>query len=168
MFAIGDKIIYGSDGVFVVSEYANSPIDKNDKRQFYILKPAHGPEGNVIYTPVDNDKISMRPIMTKEEALHFIEQIPSVGVITVEREKNRREKYREVMHDAHGLEYVSIIKTVYMRREEFMKQKKRLPESDNEYERKAKICLYGELSLALDIPLSEVESFITERIHSAG
>ncbi|MBQ8408190.1 MAG: CarD family transcriptional regulator [Clostridia bacterium] len=166
MFAIGDKIVYGSEGVYVVSEYACSPIDKNDKRQFYILKPAHGPEGNVIYTPVDNERVVMRPIMTREEALAFIEQIPDVGIIEVDREKNRREKYRETMHDARGAQYVSIIKTVYQRREEFIKQKKRLPESDTEYERKAKFCLYGELSSSLDIPLAEVEGFITERICS--
>ena len=166
MFAIGEKIIYGAEGVFVVSEYASSPVDKSDTRSFYILKPAYGPEGNVIYTPVDNDRVMMRPVMTREEALAFIERIPTVETVAVEKEKYRRERYREVMKNAGGDEYVSIIKTVYLRRVEFLTQKKRLPESDTEYERKAKFCLYGELSSALDLPLAEVEQFITERIRA--
>lgn len=166
MFAIGDKIVYGAEGVYVVAGYSESPVDKKDTRKFYVLTPTYGPEGNLIYTPVDNDRVMMRPIMTREEAEAFIERMPQIGVITVEKEKYRRERYREVMKNAGGDEYVSIIKTVYLRRVEFLKQKKRLPESDTEYERKAKFCLLGELSSALDIPLAEVEQFITERIRA--
>ena len=164
MFEIGAKIVYGSEGVFVVSEYASSPIDKNDVRSFYILKPAHGPEGNVIFTPVDNERVQMRAIMTRDEALAFLDTVSEIGIVTVEKEKNRRERYRETMADARCKEYVSIIKTVRQRRKEFLRLKKRLSEADTEYEKKARFCLLGELSCALDIPFSEAERLVCERL----
>lgn len=166
MFSIGDKIIYGSDGVFTVSEYTSSPIDKNDTRQFYVLRPVHGPTGNIIMTPVDNERAKMRQVMSREEALAFIDSMPNIEVLTVEREKNRRETYRKALEIASAISMVSIIKTVAERREELAKVKKRPSESDNDYEKKAKHCLYGELSIALEIPMGDVERFIECRLES--
>ncbi len=162
MFTIGEKIVYGSEGVYFVAEYTTSPIDKNDARQFYVLKPVHGPAGNVILTPVDNINVKMRKVMDKQSALDFIEKIPSIEVLTVEREKNRRELYRATLLRGQCEDYVAIIKTVHVRREEFLKAKKHLAESDNDYEKKSKFCLYGELSVSLDIPFDEVEHKIEE------
>ena len=164
LFSIGDKIVYGSEGVFCVAEYTCSPVDKNDDRQFYVLKPTHGPEGNIIMTPVDNINVKMRAVMTYDEAVAFIEKIPDVSVLTVEREKNRRDVYKNALANATCEDYVSIIKTVHGRREDAVKLKKRLAESDNDYEKKSKFCLYGELSIALDIPLAEVEAFIEDKL----
>ncbi len=168
MFSIGDKIIYGSEGVYTVKEFTTSPIDKTDSRPFYVLCPVHGPAGNVIVTPVGNDKVKMRPVMSRDEALAFIDRIPEITTLTVEKEKNRREVYRQTLANATGDDFVSIIKTVMERRELFLKAKKRLSESDNDYERKAKFCLNGELASSLDIPIDEVDSFIKERLASVS
>ena len=168
MFSLGDKIIYGSDGVFTVSEITSSPIDKNDTRQFYVLRPVHGPAGNIIMTPVDNEKAKMRPVMSREDAMAFIDSLHSIEVLVVEREKNRREIYRKTLELASVESLVSIIKTVQMRRIELAKIKKRPSESDNDYEKKAKHCLYGELSIALNIPIGEVEKFIEYRLESVA
>ena len=168
MFSIGDKIIYGSEGVYTVKEFTTSPIDKTDTRLFYVLCSVHGPAGNVIITPVGNDKVKMRPVMSRDEALAFIDRIPEISTLTVEKEKNRREIYRQTLANATGDDFVSIIKTVMERREIFLKAKKRLSESDNDYERKAKFCLNGELASSLDIPIDEVDSFIRERLASVS
>lgn len=168
MFSIGDKIIYGSEGVYTVKEFTTSPIDKTDTRQFYVLCSVYGPSGNVIITPVGNDKVKMRPVMSRDEALAFIDRIPEITTLTVEKEKNRREVYRQTLANATGDDFVSIIKTVMERREIFLKAKKRLSESDNDYERKAKFCLNGELASSLDIPIDEVDSFIRERLASVS
>jgi CarD family transcriptional regulator len=168
LFSLGDKIVYGSDGVFTVSEYASSPIDKNDTRQFYVLRPVHGPAGNIIMTPVDNERAKMRPVMSREEAMTFIDSLHTIEVLTVEREKNRRDIYRAALETASRDSLVSIIKTVQVRRIELAKIKKRPSESDNDYEKKAKHCLYGELAIALEIPLADVERFIECRLESVA
>jgi len=168
LFSLGDKIVYSFDGVFTVSEYASSPIDRNDTRQFYVLRPVHGPAGNIIMTPVDNERAKMRPVMSREEAFAFIDSIPSIEILTVEREKNRRDVYRATLEEANPESLVRIIKTVSVRRKELAKIKKRPSESDNDYEKKAKHCLYGELAIALEIPLDDVERFIECRLESVA
>lgn len=167
MFSIGDNIIYGSEGVYTVTEFTTSPIDKNDTRQFYVLRPVHGPVGNVIITPVGNDKVKMRAVMSREDALDLIDKIPSLPTLTVEKEKNRREVYRVALAEASPEKFVGIIKTVMERRAEMLKLKKRLSESDNDYEKKAKYCLNGELAVSLGMRFDEVDSFIEERLSTA-
>ena len=126
----------------------------------------HGPVGNIIITPVDNEKAKMRLVMSHDEAISFIDTIPDVPILTVEREKNRRDVYRKALDGAGAEVLVSIIKTVMKRREELALVKKRISESDNDYEKKAKFCLYGELSISLGIPMDEVDKFITDRLNS--
>ncbi len=164
MFEIGDKIVYGAEGVFAVSELAGSPTDKKDTRLFYILKPVFGKDTNIIYTPVEGGIIRMRPVISREEAIRLIDRLGEITEVVVEREKNRREVYRTVMKDGCAAEYVSIIKTVMARRTVFFKQKKRLPEADVEYEKRAKLCLYGELSVAMNMPYDRAEAMISERL----
>ena len=168
LFSIGDKITYGSEGVYTVKEFTVSPIDKNDTRQFYVLLPAHGPACNVIITPVDNDKVKMRPIMSRDEALAFIDRIPDIPPLTVEREKDRRDIYRQTLANATGDDFISIIKTVAERREIFFKAKRRLSESDSNYERKSKFCINGELASALGISIDEVDEFIKKRLSAVS
>lgn len=167
LFSIGDNVIYGSDGVFTVAEYSSSPIDKNDTRQFYVLRPIHGQVGNIIMTPVGNEKAKMRAVMSRDEALAFIDAAPTVAPLTVEKEKERRDVYRKALEVASAESLLGIIKTVAIRRAELAKVKKRPSESDNDYEKKAKHCLYGELSVALEIPVAEVEGFIEEKLSAA-
>ena len=164
MYEIGEKIIYGSEGVFLVSGYSDSPIDKNDDRQYYILKPIYGPQGNIILTPVDNDKTTMRTIMSREDALGLIEKISTIPLLEIEKEKLRRDTYKSVVANAVAEGYVSLIKTVCARREIFSKQKRRLSDADTDYEKKAKFCLYGELSVSLDIPFEDVKILIEEKL----
>ena len=166
LFAIGDIIVYGSEGVYVVSEYTASPIDKNDTRQFYLLRPVHGPACNVIMTPVDNTNVKMRQVMNEKAALEFIGKLPEIEVLTVEKEKNRRDLYRATLANARCEDFAAIIKTVRARREDFIRAKKRLAESDNDYEKKSKFCLYGELAVSLGIGLEDVESRIEQLLEA--
>ncbi len=166
MFSIGDKVVYGSDGVFTVTEYTTSPIDKNDTRQFYLLRPVYGPVGDMIITPFDNENVKMRAVMSRDEAIAFIDSFPSIPTLTVEKEKNRRDTYRKALDGATAEVLVSIVKTVKLRREELAKVKKKVSESDNDYEKKAKFCLNGELSIALGISFENVDNFIEDRLAS--
>ena len=160
MFAIGEMIVYGSDGVFVVSEYASSPVDKHDDRVFYVLRPAYGNESDVTYTPADNQRVTMRRVMSRDEAIAFIDTIPDIPELYVENEKKRRIAYRDALSECSNETYIKILKSVRHKREDCLTQRKRLSESDAEYEKKAKYCLYGELATALEIAFNEVEDFI--------
>ncbi|MBE6547826.1 MAG: hypothetical protein E7667_02965 [Ruminococcaceae bacterium] len=166
MFNIGDRVIYEYQGVYTVREISNSPVDKTDERLFYVLVPMYEPECNVIVTPVDNDKV--RGIITQDQAHEIIAKIPSIQPLVVGNERNRREVYKSALGGYKLEDYVSIIKTVYVRREELAKVKKRISETDADYEKRAKHGLYSEFAAVFEIPITEVEQFIINSIENAG
>lgn len=164
MFNIGDLIVYGNNGVYTVAEYCKSPVDKNDTRTFYLLRPLYESASNIIMTPVSNDRVVMRGLISKDEAYAIIDKIPYISELTVEHERARRDRYKEALSSGNLEQYVSIIKSVHTRREMVTKCKKRLSETDAEYEKRAKFCLYSEFASVFDIPFDTVEAFIYQRI----
>lgn len=164
MFNIGDRIVYGSEGVFCVSEYTSSPLDKTDERVFYVLRPIYLSENNLIVTPSEGGVTVMRPVMSREEAFALIERIPEIGEVTVENERGRKDAYRTVLSRCRGEDFVSIIKTVRRRRRDFLAQKRRMSETDTDFEDRAKKCLVSELAVALDLSREEAEVILSGKI----
>ena len=164
MFNIGDKIVYGFEGVFCVAEYTTSPIDKSDERVFYILRPVLGSENNLVVTPSEGGSTLMRPIMSQDEARALIERVGEIGEVVVENERGRRDVYREVLCRCGGEDFVSLIKTVRRRRKEFLAMKRRMSETDTDFESRAKNCLYSELAVVLEITKQEAEAMVLEKL----
>ena len=167
MFSIGDYMVYGINGVCRVQDICASPFDKKDTRTFYLLKPLSAGEGSVIYTPVDNVQVLMRPLMTKEQAAELIERMPGLEPLEVPMEKMRRDLYRQAMQTCDPEQYVRLIKTVSRRRIDMMQQHKRLSETDADFERNAKLSLYHELSVVLNVQYAEIEAYLIDRPETA-
>ena len=167
MFSIGDYMVYGINGVCLVQDICASPFDKKDTRTFYLLKPLGASAGSVIYTPTDNAQVPMRPLMTKDEAKALIEQMPQIQPLEIPMEKMRRDIYRQAMHSCDPAEYVRLIKTVYRRRIDMMQQHKRLSETDSDFERNAKLSLYHELAVVLELPYADMEQYLVSGLQSA-
>ncbi len=164
MFEIGEHIVYGTSGICRVEEICKSPYDKNDTRTYYLLIPAHNPMGSTIYTPVDNDRVPMRRLMTPEEIEALICAMPAIEVLQVPVEKQRREIYRTVIGALRPEGYVSVIKTVHRRREELTAARKHFPVSDMEYGRLAKHMLYSECAHVLGLAEDGMEAYIEEKL----
>ena len=74
MFQIGDYIVYGTSGVCRVEKIG--PVDLPDvskDKLYYTLSPVRNPGGH-IYTPVDNQRVVMRPILTEDETEQLIDR----------------------------------------------------------------------------------------------
>ena len=106
MFQIGDHIVYGINGICRVAEIGPSPYDKSDPRTYYLLIPVNNPMSSTIYTPVDNDRVPMRRLMTREEIDTLMAAIPEIELLTVPVEKQRREIYRTVIGELRPEGYV--------------------------------------------------------------
>lgn len=167
MFSIGDYMVYGINGVCLVQDICASPFDKKDARTFYLLKPLGSTAGSVIYTPTDNVQVPMRPLMTRKQAQELIDRMPEILPMEIPTEKMRRDLYKQAMHSCDPVQYVSLIKTVYRRRQDMMQQHKRLSETDSDFERNAKLSLYHELSVVLDLQFSDMEQYLIARLQTA-
>lgn len=165
MFKKDQLIMCGGHGVCRVVNITGNPIDKLDKvRKYYVLEPIFE-KGSTVYTPVDNDKVVMRRIMSKKEAEDLVDRITTIDTVWIQEEKGREQMYKEAIRTYDCQSLVQIIKTLYLRKQNRLKEGKKVLSSDEHYLRKAEELLYSEMSLALSIPKEEVEAYITKAVH---
>ena len=163
MFEKGALIFYENSGVCRVEDITTLSGMGTGDRLYYCLSPV-GQDGGKIYCPVDSDKVVMRPILTREEALHLIDEMPSIDLLWVPNEKQRKETYRQAIAGCNYQGWVSIIKTLYLRGKIRNQDCKKITVVDKQFLNLAKQCLYGELSAALEIPVEEIEPMILKRL----
>lgn len=166
MFKIDEYIIYGTNGVCKVNSIGTLDIGGIDKnRLFYTLEPVYS-KGSAVYTPVDSTKVIMRKIVTKEEALELIDDIPNIETIPASNDRFQEDGYRAAMKKHDCREWVKIIKTLYLRKQERILNGKKFTSTDERYMGLAENGLYGELAVALNISKQDVEEYIVKRIGS--
>ena len=167
MFEVGEFVVYGSKGVCRIVDISHIDISGADKdRLYYVLSPI-GDKNAKIYAPTDNLKITMRKVISKEEADKLILELPEIELLWVPDDKQREAKYKEVMRTCDYRAWVSIVKTLYLRKKERTAQGKKTTALDERYMKAAENELYGELSLTLGIPREEMEDYIKDKIKNA-
>lgn len=165
MFEIGDYIVYGVKGVCQVEDISNLDMPGVDKdRLYYCLLPLGKEDRSRIYAPTDNHKVAMRKVITKEEADELISELPEIELLWVPDDKQREARYKEAVCSCDNRMWVSVAKTIYLRRKERTAQGKKATALDERYMRAAENELHSELSVALGIPRENLVSYIEERL----
>lgn len=164
MYQVGEMIVYGLTGVCRVTEVGKVNIGgKVSEKEFYTLEPVFT-KGSVIYTPVDNEKVIIRPVLGKEEAKALIDDIPKIQAIWITDEKQREQIYKDMVKKCDCREWIKVIKTLYLRKVARMEEGKKVTAVDEKYFRLSEEHLYAELSMALGVAREEMREYITERI----
>ena len=164
MFKKNDYIVYGSAGVCRVEAVGPlSVAGMSQTKEYYTLEPVYE-KGSRVFTPVDNEKVVMRPILSREESDRLIDEITGLDPLQIADERSREDTYKEAMRKCDCREWVRVIKTLHQRIEERFAQGKKATSSDEKYLHLAQDSLYGELAFSLSIPKEKVEDFITEKI----
>lgn len=162
MYKKGEYIICGNNGICQVDDITTLNIDGIDKnRKYYLLKPVFASRSTV-YKPVDLDDGSLRKALTKKEAAELIEEIPNIGTIPIADEKTLEQTYKEMMHSCDPKRLVSLIKTIYLRKQKRLLKGFKVTALDSRYFKQAEDFLYGELSVALNIPRAEMKDYLIE------
>ena len=125
MFEIGEYIVYGVKGVCRIEDITHIDISGADKdRLYYVLAPVGDGSGR-IYAPTDNQKITMRKVISREEADQLIEDMPKIEQLWVPDDRQREARYKEAMNTCDYRAWVSIVKTLYIRKQERTAQGKK-------------------------------------------
>ena len=164
MFQAGDVIVCGTHGVCRVEKVGplSSAVADRD-RLYYTLKPLYE-RGSVVFTPVDNEKMVIRPVISREEALRLIDGIRDAEALGIEDERKREENYKTALKSCRAEELVKMIKTINARKCSRAARGKKATDADSRYVKLAEDYLYGELAISLDLERDQVKAFIRERI----
>ena len=162
MFSVGDKIIYGENGVCTVESIgpltmAGAPKDK----LYYYLSPLIG--SGTYFAPVDSGAY-MRPVMSRAEAEALIDAMPGIQpAICTDNRFNHVDAFYKELFKQHSCEApVSIVKGLKSR----MSDRKTKSSRAEATMKRAKDILHGELSVALEIDVKDVEGYIVSRLGS--
>lgn len=164
MFAVGEKIVYGENGVCTVEKIAPLEMRGADREAlYYYLSPLVG--SGTYFAPVESAAF-MRPVMSREEAESFISLIPGIEpAVCNDSRFNHVDAFYKELFKKHSCEaLVSIIKGLYLR----MNDRKTRSSRAELTMKRAKDILHGELSVALGMELKDVEGYIMERVGTYG
>lgn len=167
MFEVGDYIIYGNNGVCKVVEVGPIQLsDTSTDKLYYTLEPVYE-KGSKVYTPVGNKKVLMRKVISKEEALELIDNIPAIEFDKDLADKERERMIKESLRTLDCEEWIKVLKALYYRKQERLDDDKKMTSSDEKFMQETEDCLYGELSISLDVDKEEVEGFVTDKLIEA-
>lgn len=166
MFEKGQYVNYGKHGVCVVEDITHMDIPGVSKDKLYYVLSKVYTKGNKIYTAVDNHKVRMREILSKNEAEDLIREIPQIERLAVPNDKSRNEKYKDALTTCDCREWVKVIKSLYQRKQECIANGRKVAVTDERFYKEAEDHLYGELALALGIDKGQVEEFIISKVEA--
>lgn len=160
MFDIGEKIIYGENGVCTVEKIA--PLEMSGasrEKLYYYLTPLVG--SGMYFAPVDGP-VFMRPVISRTEAEALIDAMPGIppAICNDSRFNHVDAFYRDLFKQHSNEALVSVIKGLRCR----MAEKKTRSTRAEATMKRAKDILHGELSVALEMEFTQVEDYIEERI----
>ena len=164
MFEKGEYIIYGRNGICKIEDITHLDISGVDKKKlYYVLSPLNA-KGSRVYFPVDKKDANARKLVTKQEAWKLLDEIRDIPQIWVANEKVREETYKQALNSCDQHQWVSIIKTLHVRRQTRLSQGKKMASTDERYLKLAEEALYSELAFVMDKDKSEMAPLIKEHI----
>lgn len=167
MYVVGDLVLYRNTGVCRVEAVGPSPVSGDATREYYTLTRVYKDER--VYLPRDS-QAAMQPIMSREEALALVEQIPLVDATIYEEPQASATKqhYERLLGSHDRVDLVHIIKSVNAKRRSLAAKGKTLGLLEQRYVQQAEERFYDELALSLGVSRSDVAGYIEEAGDLAG
>jgi CarD family transcriptional regulator len=166
LFQIGEYVIYGGTGVCQITGVAERPV-RGGVRRYYAIRPLY--QTCMIYAPVDSDKVFMRPVISREEAERLIDRIPSVRAEAVECRALREltDSYEASLRSHDCGDLVALTMSIYAKQRAAKAGGRKIGSVDAAFMKRAEDLLFGELSVALNMPRDEVPDYIAARVERA-
>lgn len=161
MFEKGEYIICNNVGVCRVEDITSK--DMMQDKLCYILQPLDLLDSK-IYSAVDNQKMAMRRILSKDEISNVLDQLGGIDVLSVDNEKKREEVYKETLYKCDCIGWAKIIKTIYIRKKEKAKQGKKMTAVDSKYLKKAEDFLYREIAISMELEPDDAKERVLNEI----
>ena len=163
LFQTSDNVIYGNHGVCCVIGISKIKSNTSDDEIFYYtLRPAYKKE-IVVYVPVDNPEFRMRYVLSKNAAESLIQNIPQLSLLEIPTDSTRKSKLKEYIL-TYDLEiYIRLLKTLYIEKQVFAKDKKRTSALDDMYFNLVEEKILEELEFVLWKSRKQIREFIIDQ-----
>lgn len=162
-FKINDYIMYGTMGVCKVIDIEKGNDGRNNPREYYVLSLVYS-KNVIIKIPVDNEKISMRKIHTRDEITSLIREMSNKEVIWIEDDRRRSEQFKAMIKTTECESLITIIRSIYLDKKKKKLEGKKVYKGDEEIMETAEKLLNEEFATVLNISPEDVVSYISSHI----
>ncbi len=161
MFKVGDYVSYGNSGVCQIVDmiWMNSGAADNTKKHYYVLQPVYNASGK-IYTPIDNDRVIMRSLISYDMAEELLADATDIMPIPEAPPREMDAEYKKRIRSCDCRQWMSIIKTVNIKKGIRAKNGKKLTSSDERYLKEVSGKLYEELSFVMNKNIEQVKEIV--------
>ncbi len=169
MYQKNDLIVYGSTGVCRVLDVTTPAMSGIPAgKLYYQLEPLY--QGGVIYAPVENPKVSIRPVITRDKAETLIAMIPNIRAeaFVSQNIQQLTEHYQEAIQLQDCESLIELVMSIYAKKQNAKLLKRKFGQVDAKFMKRAEELLYGEFAVALGIPKDSVADYIAERVEGYG
>ena len=162
MFAAGELVVYGGEGVCRVEGVGTPSLPGMDKtRLYYTLAPLY--RSGQVMTPVDT-RVLMRPLLTGQEVQELIGELDQLPEEQAESHNTRaiKDLYHQVVASYDCKRLAGLIKGVCRRRSWAIHHGRKVSQMDERYLKRAEDQLYGELAAVLGTERGDVAALIRQ------
>lgn len=166
MFAVGDTIMYGHSGVCRITDIREETFGPV-RRTYYVMTPLYDGR-STIYCPVDQDKVTLRPLLTAEEVHELIHAMPTAEDVWLDDNMKRRDRFSDMLKSGDRQQMAALIRTIYLHRCERTEAGKKLHLADERVLHDAERLLYEEFAEVLGIRPEDVVDYIRDELEKGA
>ena len=165
MWKKDELVVHESAGVCRVTDIQ---MMNRPQREYYVLSPLYD-KNSTFYIPTDSTQNPLRPVMTREQALALIEQIPGMTELRFASINDEKACAADILSSGDQLRLAQLTKTMHQ-----LQQRRGRTKSKNAYAtdrgilRQAERLLFGELAVSLEMPVDSVSDFIAQQLNGTG
>lgn len=167
MLCIGDTVLFGTEGVFVIDQITQKEIG-GKTADYYALKSC-GKDNSIIYLPLENQTLigKVRPLLTKAEICGLLTKMSDFDDFWIEDNKIRKEKFQEILQAGDREKLIQLASTIYKHQQDMKLKHRKLSMSDERILKEAERIISMEFAYVLNIDRSDVPQYIQSHISIA-
>ena len=164
MFQRDDLVLYGIHGICKIVDLEIKKIDRK-QIEYYVLEPIDQ-SGAHFYIPTQNQTAvsKLRPIITYQELETLLRCEHTYTYTWISDENQRKQLYRDLIISGDRKELIRMVHALHKHKQEQELSGRKFHLCDENFLRDAKKLLDAEFSLVLNIPESDVGTYIQNAI----
>lgn len=165
MYEVGQLVVYGMHGVCRIIELEEKKIDRK-LVSYFVLEPLEQP-GTRYYVPSQNEAAlkKIRPLMDKESLLAILSAEDGADAWIAD-ENRRKQYYRELIGSVDSAAMIRMVQALHRHKAALAESGRKFHLCDENFLRDAQRVLGAELSLVLQIPVSDVPAYMENVMQS--
>ena len=158
MYKVNDVVVHENGGVYRIVSIGKPDFVKGQE-EYYTMKSVWD-DSSMIYVKINNDKVYMRPVISKAEARSYLEKLSGIDAEYDTNNKEREKKNRQILKSCEDSQYLELMKAILLEQA----KKKKLNCSDEKDLQRAEKMLISELAVVFNVTVESARKSVVEAV----